>query len=247
MTDIKWCIEYLARYNGVRVPDDMAEETAFRALQNVTMPYDLSDEFYERQDGVLSKMLSGKTVTDVSRFPDGVTLYEGDITLLAADAVVNACNSKMLGCFVPGHNCIDNAIHSFAGLQVRRDMMAIMREQGRDERNGDCKMTKGYNLPSKFILHTVGPIYSGSKQDEKDLSSCYVSCLERAAKEGFSSVVFCSLSTGVFGYPIEEAAKIAVRTVKGFLKDNVSSVKKVVFDVFSKRDHDVYQRLLARD
>lgn len=247
MTDIKWCIDYLSRYNGIRIPANMNDEQAFRALQNVTMPQELSDEFYARQDAALREILSRKKVTDVSDFPDGITLYKGDITLLKADAIVNACNNRMLGCFVPGHHCIDNAIHSFAGLQVRRDMMKVMKEQGHDEPNGDCKVTIGYNLPARYILHTVGPIYSGKKQDEIDLESCYRSCLQTADKMGLGSVVFCCLSTGIFGYPIEEATEIAVRTVRAYLRTQNKNIKKVVFNVFTERDYDVYQRILARD
>ena len=247
MTDIKWCIEYLARHNRVRLPDNMADEAVFRALQNVTMPYDLSDEFYNRQDNVLQGILSRKVITDVSLFADGITLYKGDITFLKADAIVNACNNKMLGCFVPGHHCIDNAIHSFAGLQVRRDMMKVMEAQGHDEPNGDCKVTSGYNLPAKYIFHTVGPIYSGIRRGEIDLMNCYNSCLKKADEMGLDSIVFCCLSTGVFGYPIEKATTIAVRTVKEYLKDRNKHIKKVVFNVFTERDYEVYQRLLARD
>ena len=211
MTDIKWCIEYLKKYNGIDALPNMPDEALFRALQNVTMPYDLSEEFYEKQDAVLQDILSRKTITDVAQLQDGISLWQGDITLLKADAIVNACNNKMLGCFVPGHHCIDNAIHSFAGLQVRRDMMAIMNEQGHDEPNGDCKITKAYNLPSKYIFHTVGPIYSGVKQDAIDLASCYRTCLEKADEMKLTSLVFCCLSTGIFGYPIEEATSIAIR------------------------------------
>ena len=247
MTDIKWCIEYLKKYNGIDALPDMTDEALFRALQNITMPYALSEEFYEKQDAVLQDILSRKDVTDVADFPNGISLWRGDITLLKADAIVNACNNKMLGCFVPGHHCIDNAIHSFAGLQVRRDMMAVMNEQGHDEPNGDCKVTKGYNLPSEYIFHTVGPIYSGKKQDEIDLASCYRSCLKKADEMELTSLVFCCLSTGVFGYPIEEATSIAIREVKAYLSEINKNLRRVVFNVFREQDYDVYQRLLTRD
>ena len=217
MTDIKWCIEYLKQYNRIDALPQMPDEALFRALQNITMPYALSEEFYQRQDAVLQDILSRKDITDVADFSDGISLWKGDITLIKANAIVNACNNKMLGCFVPGHHCIDNAIHSFAGLQVRRDMMAIMNEQGHDEPNGDCKVTKGYNLPSEYIFHTVGPIYSGKKQDEIDLASCYRACLKKADEMELTSLVFCCLSTGIFGYPIEEATSIAIREVKTYL------------------------------
>ena len=177
MTDIKWCIEYLKKYNEIDTLPNMMDEALFRALQNITMPYELSEEFYKRQDNVLKDILSRKEITDVSFFADGITLYKGDITLLKADAIVNACNNKMLGCFVPGHHCIDNAIHSFAGLQVRRDMMKIMAAQGHDEPNGDCKVTSAYNLPSKYIFLILPVLFcSVYTQDKKGKS--YVSVNE---------------------------------------------------------------------
>ena len=247
MTDIKWCIEYLKQYNRIDALPQMPDEALFRALQNITMPYALSEEFYQRQDAVQQDILSRKDITNVADFSDGISLWKGDITLIKANAIVNACNNKMLGCFVPGHHCIDNAIHSFAGLQVRRDMMAIMNEQGHDEPNGDCKVTKGYNLPSEYIFHTVGPIYSGKKQDEIDLAACYRACLKKADEMELTSLVFCCLSTGIFGYPIEEATSIAIREVKTYLSEKNKNLRKVVFNVFRGQDYDVYQRLLARD
>lgn len=245
MNDIKWCIDYLKSYNGIERLPEMSDEAVFRALQNITMPYALTSEFYEKQDRVLQDILSRKEITDVSTFADGITVYKGDIILIKADAIVNACNNKMLGCFAPGHHCIDNAIHSFAGLQVRRDMMKIMDEQGHDEPNGDCKVTGGYNLPSKYIFHTVGPIYSGTKQDETDLKNCYLSCLKKADEMRLNSIVFCCLSTGIFGYPNERAAQIAVNQVKKYLKEDNKHVKKVIFNVFLEKDYDIYKQLLG--
>ena len=245
MNDIKWCINYLKQYNGIEKLPELSDEAVFRALQNITVPHNLSDEFYEKQDKVLQDILARKEMTDVSAYPDGITVYKGDITLIKADAIVNACNNKMLGCFVPGHHCIDNAIHSFAGLQVRRDMMKIMEAQGHDEPNGDCKVTSGYNLPSKYIFHTVGPIYSGQKQDEIDLKNCYLSCLKKADEMGLNSIVFCCLSTGIFGYPNDIAAQIAVNQVKKYLKEENKHVKKVIFNVFLEKDYDIYKRLLG--
>lgn len=247
MSDIQWCIEYLKRYDGIKKTPDIGDEALFRALQNVTMPKDLDDEFYRKQDEVLSEISSKKQIVDVADFPLGITIHKGDITLIKADAVVNACNGKMLGCFVPGHHCIDNAIHSFAGLQVRRDMMEIMKAQGHDEKNGECKVTKAYNLPSKYIFHTVGPVYSGRKQDAIDLENCYLSCLKKADEMGLKSIVFCSLSTGVFGYPIRDASAIAVKTVKKYLQNENRAIEKVVFDVFGDRDFEVYEKTLSNN
>lgn len=247
LSDIKWCIDYLVRYDKVRLPSGLKDEELFRALQNITLPVDLSEEFYKRQDRVLQGILGKKTVVSVDDMPPvkgKMCLYKGDITLINGDAIVNACNSRMLGCFVPGHHCIDNAIHSFAGLQVRRDMMEIMEEQGHDEPNGCCKVTSGYNLPSKYIFHTVGPVYTGMERDEIDLSNCYLSCLRKADEMHLKNIVFCSLSTGVFGYPIEKAAKIAVETTERYLNDG-SGIEKVVYNVFSERDYEVYKGLLG--
>ena len=246
MTNIKWCIEYLKQYNGIDSLLQMPDEALFRALQNITMPYALSEEFYQRQDAVLQDILSRKDITDVADFSDGISLWKGDITLIKANAIVNACNNKMLGCFVPGHHCIDNAIHSFSGLQVRRDMMAIMNAQGHDEPNGDCKVTKAYNLPSKYIFHTVGPIYSGKAQDVIDLKNCYISCLKKADEMKLDSLVFCCLSTGVFGYPNDKAAELAVKTVKQYLMEENENIKKVVFNVFLDKDYGIYKKTLGR-
>ena len=244
MTDLQWCISYLKEYNRIKDLPDMDEHSLLRALMNITMPIDLSDEFYQRQDKVLQDLLKSKDIVDVSSFDEGISLYKGDITLLKADAVVNACNSQMLGCFVPGHHCIDNAIHSFAGLQVRRDMMRIMEEQGHDEPTGQVKVSDAYNLPSKFIFHTVGPIYSGIHRDEIDLFNCYYSCLKKADEMKLESIVFCCLSTGVFGYPIEKACKIAIKCVKNYLNNENKNLKRVVFDVFSSRDYEIYKNNL---
>lgn len=244
MTDLKWCINYLKEYNHLTELPTMDDYALFRALQNITMPVNLSDDFYQRQDNVLQELLKTKLIVDSSSFKDGITLHKGDITLIKADAIVNACNSQMLGCFVPGHHCIDNAIHSFAGLQVRRDMMEIMNKQGHDEPNGQVKVSDAYNLPSKYIFHTVGPIYSGIHRDEIDLYNCYYSCLRKADEMGLESIVFCSLSTGVFGYPIDKASDIAIKTAKAYLKEENKNIKKVIFDVFSDSDYEVYKNNL---
>lgn len=243
MSDIKWCIEYLKKINDIK--DDLDDSfTTFRALLNITMPTNLSDEFYQKQDIVLKNILSKKEIIDVKSFPNGVSLYKGDITLLKADAIVNACNSQMLGCFVPGHHCIDNAIHSFAGLEVRRDMLEIMNKQGHEEPNGQVKVSSGYNLPAKYIFHTVGPIYSGMHRDETDLASCYYYCLRKADEMKLDSIVFCSLSTGIFGFPIEKASKIAIKCVKNYLKNENQNIKKIIFDLFNEKDYEIYIRTI---
>lgn len=241
MSNLNWCIDYLKEYNHISQNLEY-DWTTLRALLNITMPYNLSDEFYDRQDEVIKEIVAKKEIFNVDNVDDGISLYKGDITLIKADAIVNACNNKLLGCFVPGHHCIDNAIHSFAGLEVRRDLMKIMEVQGHDEENGKCKVTKAYNLPSKYIFHTVGPIYSGLKQDNIDLESCYLSCLKMADKMELNSIVFCSLSTGIFRFPIEKASDIAMRTVKKYLEKENKNIKRVIFNLFSDGDYDVYSR-----
>jgi len=247
MNDLSWCVEYLAKQNGEDLRALSSSKEVFRALQNVTMPVSLGEEFYARQDNVLKEILASKKVVsaeEISPIEGKMCLYKGDITLLAVDAIVNACNRRLLGCFAPGCHCVDNAIHSFAGLQVRRDLMRVMEAQGHSEPNGKCKVTKGYNLPAKYIFHTVGPIYSGSEKDAEDLKSCYESCLRKANEMGLRSLAFCCLSTGVFGYPNEEAAAIAAQTTRAFLSKENQSLEKVVFCVFSERDFRAYQALL---
>ena len=245
MDDLRWCINYLKEYNHINSLFDVNDFNTLRGLMNITMPYDLSDEYYQKQNSILKELLSKKEIIDVSSFKDEISLYKGDITLIKADAIVNACNNKMLGCFVPGHHCIDNAIHSFAGLQVRRDMMDIMNKQGHNEANGDCKVTNAYNLPSKYIFHTVGPIYSGIKQDEIDLANCYLSCLRKVDEMCLESIVFCSLATGIYGFPIEKASSIAINTVKEYLEKENKNIKKVIFDLFSQNDYLIYKKKIG--
>ena len=245
MNELDWCVRYLKEYNGIRGEIDLPIEKAFRALMNITMPVGLSDEFYEKQDAVLKRLNEEKgvvAVNEIEPLKGYVSLYKGDITTLKADCIVNACNEKLLGCFQPLHGCIDNAIHSFAGLQVRRDLMFVMQKQGTDEPNGKAKITSGYNLPSKYILHTVGPKvgYKVSEKDREDLKNCYLSCLRLADENKAESVVFCSLATGIYGYPISEASKIATITTKKYMEEENKNIKKIIFNVFSERDYDVY-------
>ena len=250
MNDIRWCIDYLKAYNNIYQNIALPDNQAFRKLMNITMPIDLSNEFYRLQDKVLQKQLKEKTITDVDDLipiDENIYLWQGDITTIKADGIVNACNSKLLGCFQPLHHCIDNAIHSFAGLQVRRDLIKIMKEQGHDEENGNAKITSAYNLPSKYILHTVGPITNGnpSKKDKEDLKNCYLSCMKLADEQNLKSIVFCSISTGLYGYPIQNASRVAVKTIQEYLKSNLNtSIQKVVFKTFTRSDYYVYYRTI---
>ena len=177
---------------------------------------------------------------------EGLALWQGDITTLACDAVVNAANSAMLGCFHPGHHCIDNAIHTFAGVQLRLFCARMMEEQGHPEPAGRARITPAFNLPARRVIHTVGPAVRGvpSARDAELLASCYASCLEAAAENGVETLAFCCISTGVFGFPQEQAAEIAVRTVTG-LRTRYPSIEKVIFNVFRNSDLVIYRRLLG--
>ncbi len=244
----KYLIETLSRYNGVKFPEYYSIDEQIRALFNITMPQNLDNEFYVKQDEYLQDILSRKKIIDAKSIlkEKRIALYLGDITLIQADAIVNAGNSILLGCFQPLHYCIDNAIHTFAGLEVRRDLFYEM--QGKKEENGKCRVTKGYNLPSRYIFHTVGPIVNGNptKQDEEDLKNCYLSCLKKTDEMHLENIVFCSIATGLYSFPIEKASKIAIKTIKNYLKETKSKLK-VIFDLFSKGDYKVYERELSRE
>ncbi len=216
---------------------------------NVRVPQQISDDFLTMQDEYLREELAQKGITDIadlSPIADGMYLWQGDITTLRCDAIVNAANSGMTGCYVPCHRCIDNCIHTYAGIQLRLECAAIMGEQGHEEETGRAKITGAYNLPCKYVLHTVGPIISGllTEQDEELLASCYRSCLELAEQHGIQSIAFCCISTGEFHFPNDRAAEIAVQTVRQF-KEQQSGEMKVIFNVFKDVDYKIYWNLLA--
>ena len=174
-----------------------------------------------------------------------ISLWQGDITTLHCDAIVNAANSALLGCWQPCHSCIDNIIHSLSGVQLRIRCNEIMQEQGHEEPTGRAKITPAYNLPCRYVLHTVGPIIAGPlrRQDCEALADCYRSCLELAASNGVQSIAFCCISTGVFHFPQEKAAEIATETVLRFLETD-TSIRQVIFNVFTDRDRNIYRNLL---
>lgn len=237
-------------YQGLSVPADTAEQKRlFRSLVNVRPPRPISGEFLAAQDDYLREELAGRAVTDAADLTPleaGICLWQGDITRLRCDAIVNAANSGLTGCYVPCHSCIDNCIHTFAGVQLRQECAGIMAAQGQEEPTGQAKITRGYNLPCRYVLHTVGPVIEGSvrQEDREALASCYRSCLALAAEHGLESVAFCCISTGVFHFPNREAAEIAVRTVREFPQQK-TSIKKVIFNVFQDTDKQIYQELLG--
>lgn len=221
----------------------------FRGLANVRPADEVTDEFIEIQDAFL-KEYNAEGVTDsktLTPLMGALYLWQGDITALKADAIVNAANPDMLGCLIPNHNCIDNIIHTKAGVKLRLECAEIMETQGRKEAVGRAKITSGYNLPADHVIHTVGPYVLDGKVSnmKKDLlEKCYMSCLKLADREGLSNIAFCSISTGVFGFPKEAAAKIAVDTVKKYLS-NTNSKLEVIFNVFDDEDLNIYMKHLT--
>ena len=237
----------LGNREDLNIPDDLrGRQLMMRALLNMRMPNPVSEAFMRAQDAELQAQLRDKGIVE----PEGrgLLLWQGDITRLKVDAIVNAANSQMLGCFIPLHNCIDNAIHSAAGVQLRLDCEKLMREQGHEESTGRAKITKGYNLPAKYVLHTVGPIVSNGKQtkeQEEQLASCYRSCMMLADSNDLKIIAFCCISTGVFEFPQRRAAEIAVSTVKECLRD-CRHIDTVIFNVFKDDDFKIYKGLLGQ-
>ena len=251
-----WLIRELQRempqYQDIRIPVTEKEQwNLLRSLFNVRPPYPASQEFLKVQDEYLSELVRSRGIVDAESLPASeldprITLWQGDITTLRCDAIVNAANSALLGCWQPCHSCIDNMIHSLSGVQLRIKCNEIMQAQGHEEETGTAKITPAYNLPCKYVLHTVGPIISGPlrKEDCDLLAGCYQSCLELAAGNNVRSVAFCCISTGVFHFPQRRAAEIAVETVRQFLETD-SSIDRVIFNVFTDQDLAIYQKLLG--
>ena len=253
MEELNWLIEYLLHEMPEYQPQAKCYHGdsfgLFRALVNVRPPKAASPEFLSRQDDCLQARLAQKGITEADALPfdaDGLSVWRGDITTLCCDGIVNAANSALLGCFCPNHGCIDNAIHTFAGVQLRAECARMM--QGAKEPPGRARMTPAYNLPSQYILHTVGPIVTGelTAADGETLASCYRSCLDLAEKRALGTVAFCCISTGEYHFPNEEAARIAISTVRQHAAVNEKRIK-VIFNVFKEHDETIYRRILASD
>lgn len=246
---LRYLLAERKEYRDIPVPDSLMEKRRLlRSLMNVRPPVPVSEDFLQVQDGYLKERLAGRGVTDLKDLTPvqpGLYLWQGDITTLAADAIVNAANSRMLGCFVPCHGCIDNAIHTYAGVQLRRECAALIAGQ-KEEPAGSAKITRAYNLPCRYVLHTVGPVIRGevSKEDRELLAGCYRSCLELAAEKRLGSVAFCCISTGEFHFPNEQAAETAVQTVRQWQRQNPDKIE-VIFNVFKDKDYEIYRRLLG--
>lgn len=243
------------------IPNNYIEKRKLlRALMNIRNPYPICSDITKIQDELLleekkeREIVNSYALTTVHEefketkmpFPEKLVLWQGDITTINADAIVNAANSKMLGCFVPLHKCIDNVIHSAAGIQLRLECNEIMEKQGFDEPTGTAKITKAYNLPGKYILHTVGPIIYDKLSDDdcKLLADCYISCLNIAREhDDIKTIAFCCISTGEFRFPKDIASKIAVETVTNWLESNPNKFDRIIFNVFTEEDYNQYVKL----
>ena len=234
------------------IPKDAARQRVLlRGLMNVRPAKQISPEFLSVQDEYLRQELSEAGVThveDLQPVSGELYLWQGDITKLSCGAIVNAANSGLTGCYVPNHACIDNCIHTYAGVQLRLDCARLMEAQGREEPTGRARLTRAYNLPCDYVLHTVGPIIQDRvrAEDRLLLAGCYRSCLELAEAHGVESIAFCCISTGVFRFPNQAAAEIAVATVRRYLAEHNSKMK-VIFNVFKDKDREIYERLLGAD
>lgn len=245
------------KYPHIEIPVSLQEKRdLLRALMNVRMPQPVDQETLRLQDEELALQREEKgvvTMDSISPSPlyPRLRLWQGDITRLKVDAIVNAANSKMLGCFIPLHKCIDNAIHSAAGMELRLECDHIMQKQGHDEPTGQAKITQGYNLPAKWVIHTVGPIVYGNYPTGDDcrmLTDCYRNCLLLADEKNLESIAFCCISTGEFHFPQDDAAKIAIATVRDFFEHHPqSSVNAVIFNVFKGYDYEIYKHILGYD
>ena len=255
------------RYRDLRVPDDTeSRRGALRSLMNIRLPLPMDEDTLRLQDEYLARRAVEKGVVTLDDIPtvarqygrrvpfvDRLSLWQGDITRLGLDAIVNAANSQMLGCFVPMHTCIDNCIHTFAGVQLRaechRQMEALRARYGEDYEQPTAvpMLTEGYNLPAKRVIHVVGPVVERELNSslEKDLSNCYRNCLVLCRENGLRSVAFCCISTGVFRFPAKRAAEIAVATVTDWLADNPEAMDRVVFNVFKDDDLALYEAQLC--
>lgn len=240
------------QYSKMEIPSSEQEQKVLlRSLFNIRMPLPVNDEFLDVQNAYLQEEIRRKGITKLTELQPirkGLYLWQGDITTLECDAIVNAANSQMLGCFCPNHGCIDNAIHTFSGIQLRLACSELMKQQGHEEETGTAKITPAYNLPCQYVIHTVGPIVRGwlTKKDEKMLVSCYRSCLGLAEQNGLKSIAFCCISTGEFHFPNDKAAEIAIQTVKDF-KAQAHSEIEVIFNVFKDIDYKIYRELLGTD
>lgn len=249
---IKKLLSEQPQYKEIEIPDSEDEQKRLlRSLMNIRPPYPIEEEFLKIQDEYLKEEVLKKGITDsnilpVSPIDNRLILWRGDITTLKIDAIVNAANSALRGCFIPCHSCVDNMIHSVSGIRLRLVCDGVMKKQKYNEPIGKAKITAAFNLPCRYVLHTVGPIISGQLAKEHciQLANCYKSCLKLASENNLKSIAFCCISTGEFHFPQEKAAEIAVKTVIDYLQTD-RKIERVVFNVFKQKDYDIYKKLLG--
>ena len=249
MEKIDYLIEYLLKESGRKNFDynNRDKKSLYRALVNVRQANPISEEFLKAEDKYLQEELEKQDITNVNdiKANNKIALWQGDITKLKIEAIVNAGNSQGLGCFLPNHNCIDNQINTFAGVRLRLACNEIMKDLNYNLETGKAIITKGYNLPCKYVIQTVGPIVENevAEQKEKELKNCYINSLKLAVDNGIKTIAFPCISTGVFRFPKDRACKIAIESVKDFLKEN-NKIEKVVFNVYSDEDLEIYKNEL---
>lgn len=250
-------LDYLLRYLLKEKPivnsipnNDEEKKNLWRTLCNIREPKAISNEFIKIEDEFLQEELKSKNVTNADNIKanNRISLWQGDITKLKIDCIINAANSQGLGCFQPLHNCIDNQIQTYAGIQMRLECNEYMKTINYNLPTGEAFITKGYNLPSKYVIHTVGPIiqFRVTQKEEKELSDCYINSLKLAIEKGIKTVAFPCISTGVFRFPKDKACEIAIKSVKEFVKEN-KTIEKVIFNVFSDEDYNIYCKNLGEE
>ena len=249
MEKIDYLIHYLLKETGRETLDysNRDKKSLYRALVNVRQANSISEDFLKVEDEYLQKELKKQSITNADdiKAENKIALWQGDITKIKIDAIVNAGNSQGLGCFLPNHNCIDNQINTFAGVRLRLACNEIMKDLNYNLETGKAIITKGYNLPSKYVIQTVGPIIENevTEQKENELKNCYINSLKLAIDNGIRTIAFPCISTGVFSFPKDKACEIAIKSVKDFLeKDN--TIEKVVFNVYSNEDLEIYKKYL---
>ena len=245
------------RYKEMEMPESEDEKrNLLRSFMNIRLPKKMDEETIEVQNDYLKERAEEKGIVrlnDIPEISEGLSIWQGDITRLAVDAIVNAANSQMLGCFVPMHTCIDNCIHTYAGIQLReecnRQMNQLRIRYGRDYEQPTAvpMLTDAFNLPAKKVVHIVGPIVQGRLTSglEKDLADCYRNTLDLCQENDLKSVAFCCISTGVFHFPNKRAAEIAVTTVKEWMLKYPGVMERVIFNVFKDEDLQIYKELLV--
>lgn len=244
---LKYLINEEEKLKNLEIPSSYIEKRSLlRGIINIRNPHPISEDILKLEDQLLQLELKEKEVTDVKdiKTKEGlIAIWQGDITTLKIEAIVNPGNSALLGCFIPNHSCLDNQIHTYAGIRLRLACNDIM--QGKEEKTGNAEITEAYNLPCNYVIHTVGPMITDKveEKEKQELASCYKSCLNLAKEKNIKTIAFPTISTGIFRFPKELASQIAVNTVREYVKENPNTFDKIIFSVYTKEDESYYDRL----